>query len=85
MWLRIKDNKPPAYNKWTDEDEQKLLKLRTEEVYISETALGRAMGTSKREMAIVFPKLPKRQRTEILDMLGAKHSELNQQSLCSIF
>ena len=60
-------------------DEQKLLKLTTEEVDISETALGRAMGTSKREMEIVFPKLPKRQRTEILDLLGAKHSGLNQQ------
>ena len=47
---------------------KKLLKLTTEEVDISEMALGRAMGTSKREMEIVYPKLPKRKRTETLDM-----------------
>ena len=45
-------------------DEQKLLKLTTEEVDISETALGRAMGTSKREMEIVFPKLPLRDKEQ---------------------
>jgi hypothetical protein len=46
-------NDPPPYQKWTDEDERKLNHLETSEIDISETetAVGRADCTFKREMS----------------------------------
>jgi hypothetical protein len=60
-WKEIVNGKKasPRYPAWTDEDEQKLNHLETSEIDISETAVGRADCTIKREMLATFNKMNK--------------------------
>jgi hypothetical protein len=53
---------PPPYQKWTDEDERKLNHLETSEIDISETAVGRADCTFKREMCATFSRMSRMKR-----------------------
>jgi hypothetical protein len=63
-WKELVDSKkhPTPYQKWTDEDERKLNHLETSEIDIpeTETAVGRADCTFKREMCAAFSRMKRR-------------------------
>ena len=50
-WKEIRHNHltPPVFDKWNDSDEEELIRLKTEEVDMSETALGRYAALMKRQ------------------------------------
>ncbi len=48
-WNEVKDRKPPFFAPWTDEDEDKLDKLKKKEIKFDDTALGRLVNVWKRE------------------------------------
>jgi hypothetical protein len=58
-WNDIVDSKKdsPPYQKWKDEDERKLNHLETSEIDISETAVGPADCTVKREMCATLSRI----------------------------
>ena len=52
-WKEIRHNHvpPPVFEKWNDSDEEELIRLKTSEVNMSETALGRYAALMKRQTA----------------------------------
>ncbi len=43
-------NPPPAYKRWTDEDEQRLVALHATNIDISDTQYGREVALKKRQL-----------------------------------
>ena len=52
QWMAIREDgePPPAYDRWTDEDEQRLAALDTTNIDISDTQYGRQVSLKKREL-----------------------------------
>ncbi len=46
--IRLSGNAPPVVHKWTDEDEQQLIRIKNREIDMSETYLGRYAALQKR-------------------------------------
>ncbi len=53
-WNEVKDRKPPFFALWTDEDENKLDKLKKKEIKFGNTALGRLVNVQKQEHEAAF-------------------------------
>ncbi|CAJ1932035.1 unnamed protein product [Cylindrotheca closterium] len=68
-WLEVRDKDPPLVGEWTDEDEAGLTKLRSKDVDIEDTAIGRAKITVQREMKSFFDNLSQEKQQEYLDQL----------------
>ena len=45
-WMQLVDKDPPPFVEWKDEEEDRLLKLRSKNIDIEDTALGRATNYS---------------------------------------
>ena len=50
MAIRADDDSPPAYERWTDEEEQRLVALSAINIDISDTQYGREVALKKREL-----------------------------------
>ena len=57
-WLQLVDKYPPPFVEWKDEEEDRLLKLKSKNIDIEDTALGRAKKTVQREMEVQFGSMP---------------------------
>ena len=49
--IRLNHVPPPVFEKWNNSDEEELIRLKTSEVDMSETAPGRYVALMKRQMA----------------------------------
>lgn len=74
MWKKLKDEgkPPPLLLKWSDSEEQKLIDLQKTEIYISETAIGRARVTYKKQAESFISNLEKDERAEFIQELQVK-------------
>ena len=69
----LKNQQPPAYDKWTAAEEEHLQELKKMKVDMKDTALGRLEATKKRELAAAVPKMSQDER----DQLRRKLDELD--------
>jgi len=65
MAIRADGEPPPAYDRWTDEDEQRLLALHTTIIDISDTQYGREMAVKKRELEAAADHFNREERDEL--------------------
>ena len=52
--LQLVDKDPPSFVEWKDEEDDQLLNLKSKNIDIEDTALGRAKKTVQREMEVQF-------------------------------
>ena len=73
LWTNIVDSKvsPPEYVKWLDEDEARLKNLKSKQLTIADTALGRFRSEKKRELEQTFKSMEQQERNEFLMKLQA--------------
>ena len=66
-WQQILDEKrePPAYEKWTADDEARLDELKKREIDIADTVLGRHRAVQKREMMASVATMSKEELDEL--------------------
>ena len=69
---RRKRKQPLMYVKWTNEDEEKLTKLRCMDINISETALGRLKQEQLKRAAECLCKLKREEMNALLNEYGEK-------------
>ena len=76
-WKEIveKKMKVPSCQLWTEEDEQKLNKLKSDEVDIKQTQLRRVKNINKLEFEANFKGMTKEERQEILSKLKSIDEE----------
>ena len=53
-WLQLVDKDPTPFLEWNDEEEDRLLKLKSKNIDIEDTDLERAKKTVQREMEVQF-------------------------------
>ena len=72
-WKKLRqDNvQPPAYDKWTDEDERKLIEASKEDLGIGDTAVGRLEAKRKRDFIQTASKFTPEEWTEIMAQRNA--------------
>lgn len=70
-WMVMKDQKkpPPQFEKWTEEDERKLEELKSSEINISDTALGRLQQTNMRQFKATFNSMSPGSKREYIRKL----------------
>ena len=73
LWTNIVESQasPPEYVKWTDEDKSRLEKIKSKQLTIADTALGRFRSEKKRELKQTFKSMEQQERNEILIKLQA--------------
>ena len=59
LWMTILVNvgQPPAYKRWTDDDEQRLVSMQTTSIDLSDTQYGRELALKKQELEAAMDKL----------------------------
>ena len=68
-WLQLVDKDPPPFVEWKDEEEDRLLKLKSKNIDIEDTALGRAKKTVQREMEVQFGLMTAEAQLKFLERL----------------
>ena len=68
-WLQLVDKDPPPFVEWKDEEEDRLLELKSKNIDIEDTALGRAKKTVQREMEVQFVSMTEEAQLKFLEML----------------
>ena len=68
-WLQLVDKYPPPFVEWKDEEEDRLLKLKSKNIDIEDTALGRAKKTVQREMEVQFGLMTAEAHLKFLERL----------------
>ena len=68
-WLQLVDKDPPPFLEWKDEEEDRLLKLKSKNIDIEDTALGRAKKTVQREMEVQFGLMTAEAQLKFLERL----------------
>ena len=53
-WMQLVDKDPPPFVEWKDEEEDRLLNLKSNNIDIEDTVLGRANKTVQRKMEVQF-------------------------------
>ena len=74
--IRIDHVPPPSFEKWTADDEQELERLKTEEVDMSETALGKYAERMKQDTRASVIHLSEDEWTELLKLRGQLRGEI---------
>ena len=67
QWMAIRANgdPPPAYERWTDEEEQRLVALNAINIDISDTQYGREVALKKRELEAAADHFNREERDEL--------------------
>jgi hypothetical protein len=65
MAIRADGDPPPAYERWTDEEEQRLVALNAINIDISDTQYGREVALKKRELEAVADHFNREERDEL--------------------
>ena len=81
MWQVILDSKeePPAFEDWTEVDEAKLEKLKSIDINMDDTAIGRAKALTQRSMSNQFDNMSKEARLAYLKHLQDNHDKIEAQ------
>ena len=69
---------PPSYQKWSDDDEAKLVDLKRKEIKISDTALGRHRDFQKRELLAGMVKMSEIELEEVKKIEAAKQYQMEK-------
>jgi hypothetical protein len=78
MAIRADGDPPPAYKRWTDEEEQRLVALHATNIDISDTQYGREVALKKRELEAVADRFNREERAELRkkwDVMDAEDAE----------
>jgi hypothetical protein len=65
MAIRADGEPPPAYDRWMDEDEQRLVALHTTNIDISDTQYGLEVAPKKRELEAAADHFNREERDEL--------------------
>ena len=68
-WLQLVDKDPSYFVEWKDEEEDRLLKLKSKNIDIEDTALGRATKSFQREMEVQFGPMTAEAQLKFLERL----------------
>ena len=66
-WLQLVDKDQPHFVEWKDKEEYRLLKLKSKNIDIEDTALGRAKKTVQREMEVQFGSMTAEAQLKFLE------------------
>ena len=80
LWQGLCCKQPPIFAEWTDVDEAQLKNLRSTDIEIGDTAIGRENKTVQLEMSAVFRKLTAEEQDKYLDKLRKDKKDSNNQS-----
>ena len=73
-WEELKDQKPPTFEEWKEDDEAKLAKRKGNKLDIEATAIGRAKKTVMQEMELLYESMSMQKRLEVRDSFCALNS-----------
>ena len=68
-WLKLVDKDPPPFVEWEDEEEDRLIKLKSKNIDIEDTALGRAKKTVQHEVEVQFGLMTVEAQLKLLESL----------------
>ncbi len=77
-------NPPPAYERWTDEKEQRLVALNATNIDISDTQYGREVALKKRELEAVADHFNREERDDLRKKWDAMDVEDAEEAMTSL-
>ena len=86
MTIRADGNPPPAYKRWTNEDEQRLVALHATNIDISNTQFGREVALKKRELEAAVDHFNREERDKLQkkwDAMDAEDAEDAEEAITS--
>ncbi len=82
--IRADGNPPPAYERWMDEDEQRLVALHATNIDISDMQYGREVALKKRELEAVVDHFNWEERDELRKKWDAMDAEDAEEAIASL-
>ena len=68
-WLQLVDKYPLPFVEWKDEEEDRLFKLKSKNIDMEDTSLGRSKKTVQREMEVKFGLMTAEAQLKFLERL----------------
>ena len=84
MAVRADGNPPPAYKRWTDEEEQRLVALNATNIDISDTQYRREVVLKKRELEAAADHFNREERDELRKKWDAMDVEDAEEAMTSL-
>ena len=84
MAIRGNGDPLPAYERWTDEEEQRLVALNTINIDISDTQYGREVALKKRELEAAADHFNREERDELQKKWGVMDAEDAEEAITSL-
>ena len=84
MAIRADGGPPPVYERWTNEDEQRLVALHAPNIDISNTQYGREVALKKRELEAVADHFNSEERAELRKKWDAMVAEDAEEAITSL-
>ena len=84
MAIRADGDPPPAYERWTDEEEQRLVALNAINIDISDTQYGREVALKKRELEAAADHFNREERDELRKKWDAMDAEDARKAMTSL-
>ena len=84
MAVRADGNPPPAYKRWTDEEEQRLVALNATNIDISDTQYRREVVLKKRELEAAADHFNREERDELQMKWDAMDAEDAEEAMTSL-
>jgi len=84
MAIRADGDPPPAYERWTDEEEQRLVALNAINIDISNTHYGREVALKKRELEAAVDHFNREERDELQKKWDAMDVEYAKKAMTSL-
>jgi hypothetical protein len=84
MTIRVDGNPPPAYERWTDEDEQRLVALHASNISISDTQYGCEVALKKRELEAAADHFNREERYELRKKWDVMDAEDGEEAITSL-
>jgi len=84
MAIRADGDPPPAYKRWTDEEEQRLVALNAINIDISDTQYGREVALKKRELEAAADHFNREERDELRKKWDAMDVEDAKKAMTSL-
>jgi FKBP-type peptidyl-prolyl cis-trans isomerase len=78
------DPPPPAYERWTDEEEQRLVALHATNIDISDTQYRREVALKKRELEAAADHFNREERAELQKKWDAMDAEDAEEAITSL-
>jgi hypothetical protein len=84
MAIRADGDPPPAYERWTDEEEQRIVALNAINIDISDTQYGREVAMKKRELEAAADHFNREERDELRKKWDAMDVEDAEEAMTSL-